>query len=57
MILVTRVLFSSEKTGKKKAVTLREPVKVSDLEEYRRHIQAENPEFDKISFTYDEENT
>ena len=57
MIFVTRILLSSDKTGKRKAVTPKEPVKIMDLNSYRKQVQKEYPEFDSINFAYYEETT
>lgn len=58
MIYVTRILLSSDKTGKKKAITPREPLLITDLGAYRKQIQQENPDYDNINFAYyEEENT
>ena len=40
MVNVTRILLTSSKTGMRKVVTPNEPVKVSNLNEYRKKIKS-----------------
>ena len=57
MIFITRILLSSDKTGERKAVTPREPIKITDLSSYRKQVQKEYPEFNNVNFAYYEETT
>ena len=57
MVNVTRILLTSSKTGMRKVVTPNEPVKVSDLNEYRKKIREKYEDFDGVNFVYEEENT
>lgn len=57
MVNVTRILLTSSKTGMRKVVTPNEPVKVSNLSEYRKKIREKYEDFDGVNFVYEEENT
>jgi hypothetical protein len=57
MVNVTRILLTSSKTGMRKVVTPNEPVKVSNLNEYRKKIREKYEDFDGVNFVYEEENT
>jgi hypothetical protein len=57
MVNVTRILLTSSKTGMRKVVTPNEPVKVFNLNEYRKKIREKYEDFDGVNFVYEEENT
>ena len=57
MVSVTRILLTSSKTGLRKVITPTEPIKVSNLSEYRKEIREKYEDFDGVNFVYDEENT
>ncbi len=57
MVRVTRILLTSSKTGLRKVVTPTEPVKVSNLNKFRKEIREKYEDFDGVNLVYDEENT